>query len=129
MANIILAISFFFYYSFSFFKGDNEEGRSVWEFLSKEEAIKFYEDAGIKVKRITLKALDYSAAAYFIISRAEAASNLARFDGVRYGKRDENAKTLNEMYCDTRHDGFGDDVRLRILVGNYVLSEIGRAHV
>lgn len=88
-----------------------------------EKAVKFYEDAGFKVKRISLEALNYSAAAYFIISRAEAASNLARFDGVRYGKRDENAKTLGEMYNDTRHDGFGDDVRLRILVGNYVLSE------
>jgi aspartyl-tRNA(Asn)/glutamyl-tRNA(Gln) amidotransferase subunit A len=88
-----------------------------------EKAVKYYEDQGFNVKRINLGALDYSAAAYFIISRAEAASNLARFDGVRYGMRNDEATNLAEMYSDTRHDGFGDDVRLRILVGNYVLSE------
>lgn len=89
-----------------------------------ESVINFYEkNLGIKVKRLTLKSLDYAAAAYFIISRAEAASNLARFDGVRYGMRSKESKNLYEMYADTRHDGFGDEVRLRILVGNYVLSE------
>lgn len=89
-----------------------------------ERVVSFYEkELGVKVKRFNIKSLDYSAAAYFIISRAEAASNLARFDGVRYGMRSKDAKTLYEMYADTRHDGFGDEVRLRIMVGNYVLSE------
>jgi aspartyl-tRNA(Asn)/glutamyl-tRNA(Gln) amidotransferase subunit A len=87
-----------------------------------ESTIGVFEELGAKVKRVTIPSLDYSAAAYFIISRAEAASNLARFDGVRYGFRAKNSSSLNEMYEDTRHDGFGDDVRLRILVGNYVLS-------
>ena len=87
-----------------------------------ESTISVFEKLGAKVKRVTISSLDYSAAAYFIISRAEAASNLARFDGVRYGFRNKNSKILNDMYENTRHDGFGDDVRLRILVGNYVLS-------
>lgn len=85
-------------------------------------ALAEYEKAGVKIKRITLPTLDYSAAVYFIISRAEAASNLARFDGVRYGLRDQKATTLEQMYSNTRHDGFGKEVRTRIMVGNYVLS-------
>lgn len=87
-----------------------------------EQAIKVYESLGAKIKRIKLPTVDYSAAVYFIVSRAEAASNLARFDGVRYGMRDKKAHTLNEMYLNTRHDGFGAEVRSRIMVGNYVLS-------
>ena len=81
-----------------------------------------FEKLGATIKHITMPSLDYSAAAYFILSRAEAASNLARFDGVRYGFRDKKVPTLNEMYCDTRHDGFGTEVKMRIMVGNYVLS-------
>lgn len=87
-----------------------------------ENAIKDFEKLGVKIKRISLPTLDYAAAVYFIISRAEAASNLARFDGVRYGLRDEKAKTLESMYSNTRHDGFGAEVKTRIMVGNYVLS-------
>jgi len=89
---------------------------------SVEEAVKVLEKLGAKVKRVSLPTLDYSAAAYFVISRAEAASNLARFDGVRYGLRAKDAKTLQEMYLQTRHDGFGQEVQTRIMVGNYVLS-------
>lgn len=89
---------------------------------SIENVIKFYEEQGVSITYIDINALNYSAAAYFIISRAEAASNLARFDGVRYGYRNKDAKTLDEMYTKTRHDGFGEEVRYRILVGNYVLS-------
>jgi aspartyl-tRNA(Asn)/glutamyl-tRNA(Gln) amidotransferase subunit A len=89
-----------------------------------EQVVNFYgKNLNVKIKHLSLKTLDYSAAAYFIISRAEAASNLARFDGVRYGMRSKDAKNLYEMYADTRHNGFGDEVRLRIMVGNYVLSE------
>lgn len=86
-----------------------------------EQAIEVLEKLGARIKRITLPTLDYSAATYFIVSRAEAASNLARFDGVRYGLR-AKTKTLGDMYAQTRHDGFGPEVRKRILVGNYVLS-------
>lgn len=87
-----------------------------------ENAIKVLENLGGTIKRIALPTFDYSAAAYFILSRAEAASNLARFDGVRYGMRNKKATTLTQMYRSTRHDGFGDEVRSRIIVGNYVLS-------
>lgn len=87
-----------------------------------EQAIKVFESLGSTIRHISLPMLDYSAAAYFIVSRAEAASNLARFDGVRYGLRDRKAQTLAQMYSNTRHDGFGSEVKTRILVGNYVLS-------
>jgi len=87
-----------------------------------ETTVKVLEGLGAKTSRLKLPALDYSAATYFIISRAEAASNLARFDGVRYGVRNKKAGTLNDMYCNTRHDGFGAEVKTRILIGNYVLS-------
>jgi len=87
-----------------------------------EEAVRVFEKAGATVSQIDLPTLDYAAATYFILSRAEAASNLARFDGVRYGLRNKKAHTLSDMYATTRHDGFGDEVRSRILVGNYVIS-------
>ncbi len=87
-----------------------------------EAAIAQFEKLGAHVTRIKMNTLDYSAAAYFILSRAEAASNLARFDGVRYGLRDKKAHSLDAMYANTRHDGFGTEVKSRILIGNYVLS-------
>ena len=89
---------------------------------SIEDALAVYKKMGATTTKIQLSSFDYAAAAYFIISRAEAASNLARFDGVRYGYRNKAAKTLYDMYCETRHDGFGSEVKSRILVGNYVLS-------
>lgn len=102
----------------------NADGLDLEVKQAIEQVVKFYGQAlKIKIKYLKVESLDYSAAAYFIISRAEAASNLARFDGVRYGMRSRTAKNLYEMYADTRHDGFGDEVRLRIMVGNYVLSE------
>lgn len=87
-----------------------------------EQALAEFEKLGAKIKKITLPILDYSAATYFIVSRAEAASNLARFDGVRYGLRAKDSSTLEKLYCNTRHDGFGAEVRSRIMIGNYVLS-------
>ncbi len=100
----------------------NAEGMDSDVVSAIDEAIKVIENLDIKIKRFTLPTIDYAAAAYFILSRAEAASNLARFDGVRYGVRDKTAKNLAEMYFNTRHDGFGDEVKARIMVGNYVLS-------
>ena len=87
-----------------------------------QDAIDVYKQMGVQVKRVSLPSLEYGAAAYFIISRAEAASNLARFDGVRYGMRVKNAPNLAAMYAETRHDGFGSEVKTRIMVGNFVLS-------
>jgi aspartyl-tRNA(Asn)/glutamyl-tRNA(Gln) amidotransferase subunit A len=90
--------------------------------MAIEQAIAVFETTGAQIKHLELPALDYGAATYFIVSRAEAASNLARFDGVRYATRDKKATTLRDMYCNTRHDGFGQEVATRIMVGNYVLS-------
>lgn len=87
-----------------------------------QDATHELEKLGATIKHISLPSLDYAPAAYFIISRAEAASNLARFDGVRYGLRNKKTNTLSRMYTDTRHDGFGSEVKSRIMVGNYVLS-------
>lgn len=102
------------------------EGVSDEVHSATEQAIKQLEKLGATIKRLTLPIMDYSAAIYFILSRAEAASNLARFDGVRYGYRDKEAKTLLEMYEDTRLNGFGKEVKARIMIGNYVLS-VGHA--
>lgn len=77
---------------------------------------------GVQISYIDLPNLKYGIALYFIISRAEAASNLYRYDGSLYGMRDKNASTLMEMYLNTREHGFGAEVKRRILVGNYVLS-------
>lgn len=86
-------------------------------------AIKVFQKLNFKIKKIKLPVMDYSAATYFVISRAEAASNLARFDGIKYGFRSEfNDQSLTDLYTKTREEGFGFEVRSRILIGNYVLS-------
>jgi len=87
-----------------------------------DQALAQFEKLGVTLKRIRLNTMEYAAAVYFIISRAEAASNLARFDGVRYGYRSPGCETLDDLYNTSRHDGFGFEVRRRILMGNYVLS-------
>ena len=87
-----------------------------------EEALKIFENLGAIINYIELPTMEYSAAIYFVISRAEAASNLSRYDGVKYGYRSSEYSDLNSMYSNTRHDGFKDVVRRRIILGNYVLS-------
>jgi len=77
---------------------------------------------GASVKEISLPVSDYAIAMYYIICTAEASSNLARYDGVRYGKRVDSGQGLHEMYAATRSEGFGDEVRRRIMLGTYVLS-------
>lgn len=91
-----------------------------------EETIKTFERMGAKIKRLKLPTMNHSAAVYFMVSRAEAASNLARFDGIRYGYRSKNAQTLTDLYLHSRSEGFGLEVKLRIMIGNYVLS-VGHA--
>lgn len=91
-------------------------------YKSMQKVIGEYEKLGAKIKRIELPTMDLGAAVYFIISRAEAASNLARFDGVKYGYRAQDVKDLQDLYEKTRSQGFGLEVKSRILVGNYVLS-------
>ena len=85
-------------------------------------AVKELEKQGAVVKEISLPSTDYALSAYYIISSAEASSNLARFDGVRYGYRAENYNSLIDMYEKTRSEGFGDEVKRRIMLGTFVLS-------
>jgi aspartyl-tRNA(Asn)/glutamyl-tRNA(Gln) amidotransferase subunit A len=78
--------------------------------------------AGCVIKRVSLPHTKYAIPTYYVIATAEASSNLSRFDGVRFGLRDAEAKTLSEMYRRTRDAGFGAEVKRRILLGTYVLS-------
>lgn len=87
-----------------------------------ENAVKIYEKLGATVKEVSLPLLKHSIGVYYIIATAEASSNLARFDGVRYGHRTADAKNLMEMYTKTRKEGFGDEVKRRIMLGTYALS-------
>ena len=86
------------------------------------EAIRWYESKGAKTVQITLPNTYLAVPAYYVLAPAEASSNLARFDGVRYGHRAAEYADLNEMYCKTRAEGFGREVKRRILIGTYVLS-------
>ncbi len=86
-----------------------------------EEAVKIFEEMGLKVKKIKLPHTPYAVAAYYIIAPAEASSNLARYDGVKYGLRVEG-KDLIDMYKKTRSQGFGPEVKRRIMIGTYALS-------
>jgi aspartyl-tRNA(Asn)/glutamyl-tRNA(Gln) amidotransferase subunit A len=86
-------------------------------------AVKEYEALGASVKEVSLPNTALSVPAYYIIAPAEASSNLSRFDGVRYGYRCEDPKDLEDMYKRTRGEGFGTEVKRRIMVGTYALSE------
>ena len=87
-----------------------------------EEAINTYEKLGAKVKEISLPHTHLSVPAYYVIAPAECSANLSRFDGVRYGYRCENPADLEDLYMRSRGEGFGDEVKRRILVGTYALS-------
>ena len=92
------------------------------EVRSKIEAgIRLFENLGCEVHDISLPHTEYAVATYYLIATAEASSNLARYDGVRYGPRG-SGNSLQEMYRSTRHDGFGKEVKRRILLGTYALS-------
>jgi aspartyl-tRNA(Asn)/glutamyl-tRNA(Gln) amidotransferase subunit A len=97
-------------------EGMNPEIVALWE---KGRA--WLEDAGASCVPVSLPHTQYALPAYYIVAPAEASSNLARYDGVRYGQRVEGA-TLDDMYAKTRGAGFGDEVKRRILIGTYVLS-------
>ena len=97
--------------------GLSDEINEVWE-----QAIKSLEQKGAIIQHISLPHTKYALPTYYIIAPAEASSNLARYDGVKYGHRAENAKNLDDMYELTRSEGFGKEVKRRILIGTYVLS-------
>lgn len=86
------------------------------------KAIEKLKAHGHSIKEVELADSKYDVAAYYIIACAEASTNLSRFDGIRYGKRTENFKDLNELYINTRSEGFGFEVQKRILLGTFVLS-------
>ncbi len=89
-----------------------------------EKALSLYQEQGATIVDIELPTIDYAIAAYYIVATAEASSNLARFDGVRYGKRATlgPGEGLMELYCKSRAEGFGPEVKKRIMLGTHVLS-------
>jgi aspartyl-tRNA(Asn)/glutamyl-tRNA(Gln) amidotransferase subunit A len=87
-----------------------------------EQGVEWLRDAGAEPVKISLPHTRYALPTYYIIAPAEASSNLARYDGVRYGLRVEGVKTLDDMYAATRAAGFGAEVKRRIMIGTYVLS-------
>lgn len=100
-----------------FGEGINEEVST-----SVKNAIKKYEEMGAIVEEFSLPIADYALATYYIIACAEASSNLGRFDGIRYGYRTKNFESLKDIYVNSRTEGFGDEVKRRIILGTYVLS-------
>ena len=86
------------------------------------DAVKQYESNGAVIKEISLPSTEYAINTYYIIASAEASSNLARFDGVKYGYRAKDYTNLIDMYEKTRSEGFGDEVKRRIMLGTFVLS-------
>jgi aspartyl-tRNA(Asn)/glutamyl-tRNA(Gln) amidotransferase subunit A len=87
-----------------------------------EQGVQWLRDAGAEPVKISLPHTQYALPTYYIIAPAEASSNLARYDGVRYGLRENGVKTLDDMYAATRAAGFGAEVKRRIMIGTYVLS-------
>ena len=87
-----------------------------------EQVIEKYKELGATVEECSLDVADYALATYYIIACAEASSNLGRFDGIRYGYRTKNYENLKELYRNSRSEGFGAEVKRRIILGTYVLS-------
>ena len=85
-------------------------------------AIKQYESLGAEIVEVSLPHTEYAVAVYYIIATAEASANLARFDGVRYGHRADNVQNILDHYMRSRAEGFGEEVKRRIILGTYVLS-------
>ena len=100
-----------------FAEGINEEVKE-----SLEKAIETYKKLGAEISEVSLNIAEYALASYYIIACAEASSNLGRFDGVRYGHRAKEFNNLKELYRNSRTEGFGPEVKRRIILGSYVLS-------
>ena len=100
-----------------FGEGINEEVKE-----KVQEAIKKYEEMGAIIEECSLNIVKEALATYYIIADAEASSNLGRFDGIRYGYRTNNYETLEDIYKNSRSEGFGEEVKRRIILGTYVLS-------
>jgi len=89
---------------------------------SVKGAIELFKKLGAEIKEVSLPHTDYAVSAYYVVAPAEASSNLARYDGVKYGYRTDNSKNLLSMYKKTREEGFGAEVKRRIMLGTYTLS-------
>lgn len=87
-----------------------------------KDTIKLLEESGVSVDYIDMKYLDKAVTLYQVIAMGEASSNLARYDGIRYGRPTDNPKDIEDLYLSTRAEGFGDEVKRRIMVGSYLLS-------
>ncbi len=87
-----------------------------------EKAIEKYKELGAIIEEVSLNVAEYALATYYIIACAEASSNLGRFDGIRYGYRSPKFNNLRDIYINSRSEGFGDEVKRRIILGTYVLS-------
>jgi aspartyl-tRNA(Asn)/glutamyl-tRNA(Gln) amidotransferase subunit A len=99
-----------------------EEGVAPEVVRAVRAAIAELEAAGAKVREVSLPHSEFAVAAYYLIATAEASSNLARYDGVRYGHRADNVSDLSDLYHRSRSEGFGEEVKRRIVLGTYVLS-------
>ena len=86
-------------------------------------AAEYYKKLGCEIVNVSLPSLEYAVSAYYLISSAEASSNLSRYDGIRFGYRSENGADFNELVKNTRDEAFGREVKRRILLGNYALSQ------
>lgn len=100
-----------------FGEGMNKDVKSALE-----KTIETYKKLGAQIEEISLDVSNYSLATYYIIACAEASSNLGRFDGIRYGYRTNNYENLRDIYKNSRSEGFGAEVKRRIILGTYVLS-------
>lgn len=100
-----------------YIEGLNQENLNLFE-----NAKNWLVSAGCELIDISLKTTPYALPAYYIIAPAEASSNLSRYDGVRYSRRSEHYSDINELYINSRSEGFGEEVKRRILTGTYVLS-------
>ena len=89
---------------------------------SVQKAIDYYADQGCEIQEVSMPNMNLAVATYYIIATAEASSNLARFDGVRYTHRSKEIENAIDLYFKSRAEGFGDEVKLRIILGTYVLS-------
>ncbi|MEO8033396.1 MAG: Asp-tRNA(Asn)/Glu-tRNA(Gln) amidotransferase subunit GatA [Acidobacteriota bacterium] len=87
-----------------------------------DAAVALLRDAGAVVSEVSIPTIGYAIAVYYIVANAEASANLSRFDGIRYGHRSERAVSLSEVYDESRGEGFGDEVKRRIMLGTFALS-------
>ena len=100
-----------------YFEGINEDVRTAME-----KSIETYRQLGAEIVECSIPEIKYGLPVYYILACAEASSNLGRYDGIRYGYKVPHYEDINEMICKTRSEGFGAEVKHRILLGTYVLS-------